>query len=177
MQVKKAGRKLQPLEAFSPRDLIKAEECWSQNNWEKCPLICSFGFNFGGGHRAAPACFISASFWRLSLGSSPPLPTPSPPGVCEFQGQLKVKLYHVGDEMQADVAGWADGGHTLRTMLSPVGAAWQNEQSLIAYNPGFPSCRFGFQSEGQSCVCLPRGFERSDAGLDRYGCLTPLARD
>lgn len=27
----KAGRKLQPLEAFSPRDLIKAEECWSQN--------------------------------------------------------------------------------------------------------------------------------------------------
>lgn len=57
----KAGRKLQPLEAFSPRDLIKAEECWSQNSWEKCPLICSFGFNFGG-HRAAPACFISASF-------------------------------------------------------------------------------------------------------------------
>ena len=66
--------------------------------------------------------------------------------------------------MQADVAGWADGGHTLRTMLSPVGDAWQNEQSLIAYNPGFPSRRFRFQSEGQSGMCLPRGVERSDAG-------------
>ena len=66
--------------------------------------------------------------------------------------------------MQADVAGWVDGGHTLRTMLSPVGDAWQNEQSLITYNPGFLSRRFGFQSEGQSGMCLPRGVERSDAG-------------
>lgn len=65
-QVKEAGRKLQPLETFSPRDLIKAEACWTQKRWEKCPLICSFGFHLGGGggggHRAIPADFISAWF-------------------------------------------------------------------------------------------------------------------
>lgn len=124
MQVN-VGRKLQPLEALSPRDLIKAEECWSLNSWDKCPLICSFGFNFGGS-QGSPSlfyfCFLLAAFsWLLSLTC-----TPAPAGVCEFQGHLKVKLYHVGDEMQADVAGLADGGHTLRAVLGPVGDAWQN---------------------------------------------------
>lgn len=37
----------------------------------------------------------------------------------EFQGQLKVKLDHV-DEMLADVAALAGGGHTLEVMLRPV---------------------------------------------------------
>lgn len=65
-------------------------------------------------------------FSGFHLAPIPPISTPSPAGICEFQGQLKVKLYHVGDEMQADVAGLADGGHTLRAVLSPVGDAWQN---------------------------------------------------
>lgn len=120
MQVK-AGRKLQALEAFSPRNLIKAEECWSPNSLEKCPLICSFGFNSGGTGQPQHVLFLLpfSGFHLILLPHS----TPTPAGVCEFQGQLKVKLYHVGDEMQADVAVLADGGHTPRAVLWTVGDA------------------------------------------------------
>lgn len=103
VQVKKAGRKLQPLEAFSPRDLIKAEECWSQNNWEKCPLICSFGFNLGDTGQPQLVLFL-LPFSGFHLA---PLPYSQLPPLlgCEFQGQLKVKLYHVSDR-NASRCGW-----------------------------------------------------------------------
>lgn len=39
----------------------------------------------------------------------------------------------------------------------------------MAYNPGFPSRRFRFQSEGHSGVCLPGRVERSGAGWGKFG--------
>lgn len=101
----------------------------------------SFGFNSSCTMRLqpvlVPACFLAAFcyfFFYFIIFFS---------GACELQGQAKVKLYHFGDEMQADVAVSCDTVPApLRWGLGVVPGTPDHVPSLAARRCPFPDLVF-----------------------------------